>query len=146
MDALMASAWGPLVIFCLRIVDVSLSTLRRLLSVRGIRLAAPLIGFFEVSIWITAVATAIRHLDSPRMAAGQTPKVRVGRFEVWPASGGDFDRPLAAGGGGAPRAAGMYDAVTAIGIQLEQLGERPRIELTCGTAGISPGGQGGFDP
>jgi uncharacterized protein YebE (UPF0316 family) len=65
IEALLSSAWGPLVIFCLRIVDVSLSTLRMLLSVRGIKIAAPLIGFFEVLIWITAVGTAIQHLDSP---------------------------------------------------------------------------------
>jgi uncharacterized protein YebE (UPF0316 family) len=65
MDALLASAWGPLVIFCLRIVDVSLATLRMLLSVRGVKYAAPVIGFFEILIWLTAVGTAIQHLDSP---------------------------------------------------------------------------------
>src|SRR5690606_31834346 len=65
MDALLASAWGPLVIFCLRIVDVSLATLRMLLAVRGIKYVAPFIGFFEVLVWILAVGTAIRHLDSP---------------------------------------------------------------------------------
>jgi uncharacterized protein YebE (UPF0316 family) len=65
MEALFASAWGPLVIFCLRIVDVSLATLRMLLAVRGFKMVAPFIGFFEVLIWILAVGTAIRHLDSP---------------------------------------------------------------------------------
>ena len=65
MEALFASAWGPLVIFCLRIVDVSLATLRMLLAVRGIKMVAPFIGFFEVLVWILAVGTAIRHLDSP---------------------------------------------------------------------------------
>jgi uncharacterized protein YebE (UPF0316 family) len=65
MEVLLASAWGPLVIFCLRIVDVSLSTVRMLLAVRGVKFVAPLIGFFEVLIWILAVGTAIRHLDSP---------------------------------------------------------------------------------
>jgi len=65
MEAMLASSWGPLVIFCLRIVDVSLATLRMLLSVRGVKYAAPFIGFFEVLIWVTAVGTVIRHLDSP---------------------------------------------------------------------------------
>lgn len=65
MEALFASPWGPLIIFCLRIVDVSLATLRMLLSVRGIKFVAPFIGFFEVLIWILAVGTAIRYLDSP---------------------------------------------------------------------------------
>jgi uncharacterized protein YebE (UPF0316 family) len=65
MDALFASAWGPLLIFSLRIVDVSLATLRMLLSVRGLKMAAPVIGFFEVLIWVFAVGNAIRFLDSP---------------------------------------------------------------------------------
>ncbi|HET7275559.1 MAG TPA: DUF2179 domain-containing protein [Longimicrobiaceae bacterium] len=65
MDALFASAWGPLLIFSLRIVDVSLATLRMLLSVRGFKIVAPLIGFFEVLVWIFAVGNAIKHLESP---------------------------------------------------------------------------------
>jgi uncharacterized protein YebE (UPF0316 family) len=65
MEALFASPWGPLLIFSLRIVDVSLATLRMLLSVRGFKMAAPLIGFFEVLIWVFAVGNAIRFLDSP---------------------------------------------------------------------------------
>jgi uncharacterized protein YebE (UPF0316 family) len=70
MEALMASAWGPLVIFCLRIVDVSLSTMRMLLAVRGVKFVAPLIGFFEVLVWILAVGSAIRHMNSPLHLAG----------------------------------------------------------------------------
>lgn len=64
MELLLASPWGPLVIFCLRIVDVSLATLRMLLAVRGIKFVVPIIGFFEVLIWVLAVGTVIRHLDS----------------------------------------------------------------------------------
>jgi uncharacterized protein YebE (UPF0316 family) len=65
MEALFASAWGPLIIFGLRIVDVSLATLRMLLAVRGVKIVAPFIGFFEVLVWIFAVGNAIRFLDSP---------------------------------------------------------------------------------
>ena len=65
METLFASAWGPLLIFSLRIVDVSLATLRMLLSVRGQKLVAPLVGFFEVTLWIFAVGNAIKHLHSP---------------------------------------------------------------------------------
>lgn len=64
MEALFAGPWGPLIIFGLRIIDVSLSTVRILLSVRGHRLLVPIIGFFEVLLWIFAVGNAIRHLDS----------------------------------------------------------------------------------
>ena len=70
METLFASPWGPLAIFGLRIVDVSLATLRMLLSVRGIKFVAPIIGFFEVLIWILAVGTAIQHLDSPLYLMG----------------------------------------------------------------------------
>jgi uncharacterized protein YebE (UPF0316 family) len=64
IDTLFAGPWGPILIFSLRIFDVSLSTLRILLAVRGQRAIVPLIGFFEVLIWIFAVGNAIRHLDS----------------------------------------------------------------------------------
>lgn len=64
LDAVFSGVWGPLVIFALRIVDVSLSTLRILLAVRGRKLLVPLIGFGEVLVWVFAAGNAIRHLDS----------------------------------------------------------------------------------
>lgn len=80
IEALLLSEWGPLVIFCLRIVDVSLSTVRMLLAVRGIKYVAPLIGFFEVLIWILAVGTAIQHLDSPLHLIGYASGFATGTF------------------------------------------------------------------
>lgn len=64
LDALFAGAYGPLIIFCLRIVDVSMSTIRILLAVRGYKVVVPIIGFFEVLVWVFAVGNAIRFLDS----------------------------------------------------------------------------------
>jgi uncharacterized protein YebE (UPF0316 family) len=64
LDAVFAGPWGPIAIFCLRIVDVSLSTVRILLAVRGRKLVVPIIGFFEVLVWVYAAGSAIRHLDS----------------------------------------------------------------------------------
>ncbi|HEX6307389.1 MAG TPA: DUF5698 domain-containing protein [Longimicrobiales bacterium] len=64
LEALFAGPYGPLVIFGLRIVDVSMSTIRILLAVRGHKRIVPLIGFFEVLIWVLAVGNAIRFLDS----------------------------------------------------------------------------------
>src|SRR5690606_14388703 len=55
---------GPLVIFSLRIVDVSLSTVRILLSVRGHTRIVPFIGLIEVLIWLFAAGNAMRHLES----------------------------------------------------------------------------------
>lgn len=64
LEALFAGPFGPLVIFGLRIIDVSMSTVRIVLSVRGHKKIVPLIGFFEVMIWVLAVGNAIRFLDS----------------------------------------------------------------------------------
>jgi uncharacterized protein YebE (UPF0316 family) len=65
LEALFAGPWGPLVIFGLRIIDVSMSTVRIVLAVRGYKFVTPFIGFFEVLIWVFAVGNAIRFLDSP---------------------------------------------------------------------------------
>jgi uncharacterized protein YebE (UPF0316 family) len=62
--ALFALPWGPVLIFCLRIVDVSLDTMRVLFVVRGQRGIAGVLGFFQAAIWIFAVGAAIKHLDS----------------------------------------------------------------------------------
>lgn len=65
MEALFLGPFGPLLIFVMRICDVSLATVRMLLIMRNAKLWAPLIGFFEVLIWLVAAGTAIQHLDSP---------------------------------------------------------------------------------
>ena len=64
INALFASPWGALLIFCLRIVDVSCDTMRVLFTVRGKRAIAGLLGFFQALIWIFAVGSAIKFLDS----------------------------------------------------------------------------------
>ena len=64
MDALFASPWGALLIYLARIVDVSCDTMRVLFTVRGKRGIAGVLGFLQALIWIFAIGTAIRHLDS----------------------------------------------------------------------------------
>lgn len=61
---------GPLLIFLLRIVDVSLATVRTLLMIRGRRLLVPLLGFVEVLVWIFAVSSVVSNLDSPLLMVG----------------------------------------------------------------------------
>lgn len=56
---------GYLFIFFARIADVSLSTMRMLMVVRGHRYYAGLIGFFEVIIYITALGAIFSNLDNP---------------------------------------------------------------------------------
>jgi uncharacterized protein YebE (UPF0316 family) len=64
IGALIASPAGPLVIFCLRIVDVSLDTMRVLFAIRGKRGIAGVLGFFQALVWIIAVGNVVKHLDS----------------------------------------------------------------------------------
>ena len=63
-EAVFATPLGALLIFSLRIVDVSCDTMRVLFTVRGKRLVAGILGFFQALIWIFAVGTAIKYLDS----------------------------------------------------------------------------------
>jgi uncharacterized protein YebE (UPF0316 family) len=53
----------PVFIFFARITDVSIGTLRTICIVRGYRYLAPVLGFFEVAIWIIAVSGVFSHLD-----------------------------------------------------------------------------------
>ena len=64
IDTLFSGPFGPLVIFALRIVDVSFATVRILLSMRNQRVMVPIIGFVEVLVWLFAAGNAIRHLES----------------------------------------------------------------------------------
>jgi uncharacterized protein YebE (UPF0316 family) len=64
LGALFASPYGALMIFCLRVVDVSCDTMRVIFAMRGKRLISGVLGFFQALIWIFAVGTAIRYLGS----------------------------------------------------------------------------------
>lgn len=53
----------PLLIFCARLLDVPLATLRIILLSRGLKKVAPLVGFFEVLVWLIAIGQVMQHLD-----------------------------------------------------------------------------------
>lgn len=53
-----------LLIFVLRVVDVSMGTMRMIMITRGMRAWSALIGFVEVTIWVVAISQVITHLDS----------------------------------------------------------------------------------
>lgn len=92
MLELLAGPWGPLLIFGLRIVDVSMGTTRFLLVTRGARLPASLLGFFEILIWITAAGAAVRNLGSPWHVVGY-----AGGFATGTAVGMWLEEKLALG-------------------------------------------------
>ncbi len=54
----------PLFIFIARILDVTLGTIRIVFLSRGQRALAPLLGFFEVLIWITVIGQVVQNLSS----------------------------------------------------------------------------------
>lgn len=56
---------GYLFIFGARVVDVSLATVRMLMIVRGRRLEAAFIGFFEVMVYIWALGRVVSQLSNP---------------------------------------------------------------------------------
>jgi uncharacterized protein YebE (UPF0316 family) len=59
--------WGilvvPLLIFFARIGDVSIGTVRIIFVSKGYRYLAPLLGFFEVFIWLMAITRILQNLD-----------------------------------------------------------------------------------
>ncbi|MDZ7317424.1 MAG: DUF2179 domain-containing protein [candidate division KSB1 bacterium] len=55
----------PLLIFCARITDVSLGTLRIILLSRGYRVYVPFLGFFEVLLWLIVMTHIVKTLSHP---------------------------------------------------------------------------------
>jgi uncharacterized protein YebE (UPF0316 family) len=54
----------PILIFLARVMDVSIGTLRLIFVSKGYKLLAPLLGFFEVIIWLLAIGQIMQHLDN----------------------------------------------------------------------------------
>jgi uncharacterized protein YebE (UPF0316 family) len=54
----------PLLIFLARIMDVSIGTLRLIFVSKGYKFYAPMLGFFEVIIWLLAIGQIMQHLDN----------------------------------------------------------------------------------
>lgn len=54
----------PFLIFLARAVDVSLGTIRIVFVSRGLRFLAPIVGFFEVIIWLLAIRVIMQNLDN----------------------------------------------------------------------------------
>src|SRR6187431_253047 len=54
----------PLMIFCARIGDVSINTIRIIYVLGGRRATATILGFFESFIWLMAIRQIFEHLDN----------------------------------------------------------------------------------
>ena len=54
----------PLLIFLARVCDVSLGTIRIIFISKGIKYLAPLIGFFEILIWLLAIGQIMQNITN----------------------------------------------------------------------------------
>lgn len=82
----------PVIIFCARVTDVGLSTMRILFISQGRTRLAAATGFVESLIWISVVAQTFRHLDNPLCILGY-----AGGFATGNALGMHIERKLAMG-------------------------------------------------
>lgn len=55
----------PLLIFMSRILDQSIGTMRLIFVSKGFRHIGPVLGFFEVIIWLLAITQVLKHLYNP---------------------------------------------------------------------------------
>lgn len=54
----------PVLIFLARILDVSVGTLRMIFVAKGMKYLAPILGFFEVLIWLLAIGQILQNLSN----------------------------------------------------------------------------------
>ena len=80
LQELVAGPAGPIAVFVLRATDVTMATVRMLLIVRGRRLLAPLLGFFEILVWVAAVGIVVQHLGSPLHVVGYAAGFACGNY------------------------------------------------------------------
>lgn len=71
MDALFATSWLdmpylPLFIFVAEMIVVTLSTLRMIFIARGMKVLAPILGFFEITMWLFAIGEVMKNLNDFR--------------------------------------------------------------------------------
>lgn len=53
----------PALICLARVIDVTISTVRIIFVSKGQKFLAPLLGFFEIIVWLMAITQVMQHLD-----------------------------------------------------------------------------------
>ncbi len=70
MDLIVSDSWFftwvmlPGLIFLARILDQTIGTMRLIFLAKGMKHIAPVLGFFEVIIWLLAIGQIMQHLDN----------------------------------------------------------------------------------
>jgi len=70
----------PLLIFFARICDVTIGTIRIILVSKGQKLLAPLLGFFEILIWIIAISKIMENLNNVACYIGYAAGFATGNY------------------------------------------------------------------
>jgi uncharacterized protein YebE (UPF0316 family) len=74
------SPWLPVFIFTAEMCVVTLSTMRTIFVARGMKVLAPLLGFFEVSIWLFAIGEVMKNLSDWTCSAAFAGGFTLGNF------------------------------------------------------------------
>src|SRR5215471_4871039 len=79
-DWFSAFSFLPLLVFVAELTVVTLSTLRIIFLSRGNKLLAPILGFFEVTIWLFAIGQVMQNLQDPGCFLGFAGGFTLGNF------------------------------------------------------------------
>jgi uncharacterized protein YebE (UPF0316 family) len=86
MGDLLANSWTitwiviPSLIFVARVIDVSLGTVRVIFVSRGVKYLAPVVGFFEIIIWLLAIGQIMNNLSNPACYIAYAGGFAMGNF------------------------------------------------------------------
>jgi uncharacterized protein YebE (UPF0316 family) len=74
----------PLLIFLARVADVSIGTIRLIFISRGLKYLAPVVGFFEILIWLLAIGQIMKNLSNPACYIAYAGGFAMGNFVgIW---------------------------------------------------------------
>jgi len=79
-SALYAWVILPLLIFTARVIDVSMGTVRVIFISRGLKYLAPVVGFFEILIWLLAIGQIMKNLSNPMCYIAYAGGFAMGNF------------------------------------------------------------------
>ena len=85
-------SWLPVLVFFAELIVVTLFTLRIIFIARGMKMLAPVVGFFEITIWLFAIGQVMQNLNDPLCFMGFAGGFTLGNYlgmlaEKWLALG-----------------------------------------------------------
>jgi uncharacterized protein YebE (UPF0316 family) len=74
----------PVLIFTARVIDVSMGTMRVVFISRGLKYLAPVVGFFEILVWLVAIGQIMKNLSNPVCYVAYAGGFAMGNFVgIW---------------------------------------------------------------